>query len=96
MGYYDIFLLLAQYRYSFRMTQGHWLVLLVLVIIGITAIVLGIVYAITTLLRRRMEIEFRRDLTERGMTADEIAKIVASKPPRSSTQAKVTMFLPHA
>ena len=66
----------------------------VLLIIGIgcaTGIILGLAGIVSSAIngahRRRLEAEMKRDMIERGMTADEIAKIIeTASPPEDATQ----------
>jgi hypothetical protein len=67
-------------------------VLLLIVGIGCaTGIILGtfgiVSSAINSIHRRRTEVDLKREMIERGMTADEIAKIIESaSPPEDATQ----------
>jgi hypothetical protein len=88
---------------------GFWTTLLsdikaehrfVLLIIGIgcgTGLFLGtlgiISSAITSVARRRAEMELKRDMIDRGMSADEIAKIIESAtPPEDATQRLIASW----
>jgi hypothetical protein len=53
-------------------------------ILGLAGIVSGTIGSIH---RRRMEMDFKRDMIERGMNADDITKIIESAtPPEDATQ----------
>jgi hypothetical protein len=66
----------------------------VLLIVGIgcvTGIILGLAGILSGTMssvhRRRIEADMKRDMLERGMSADEIAKIIeAASPPEDATQ----------
>jgi hypothetical protein len=72
----------------------------VLLIIGIgcaTGVILGsfgiISSAITSIYRRRAEMDLKREMIERGMSADEIAKIIESAtPPEDATQRLIASW----
>jgi hypothetical protein len=54
------------------------------VVISVIAIVSG---AVNSIHRRRAEMDLKREMIERGMSADEIAKIIESAaPPEDATQ----------
>jgi len=54
------------------------------VILGLAGIISG---TMSSVHRRRIETEMKRDLVERGMSADEITKIIESaSPPEDATQ----------
>lgn len=68
----------------FGLDQEQRFVLLILVIACSTGLILGIaaiasgLYA--TLHRRRLEIELKQDLLDRGMTAEEIVEVIKAAP----------------
>ena len=72
----------------------------VLFIIGIgcgTGIILGTLGilsgAITSVYRRRAEMDLKRDMIDRGMSADEIAKVIESAtPPEDATQRLIASW----
>jgi hypothetical protein len=72
----------------------------VLLIIGIgcgTGIILGtfgiLSGAISSVYRRRAEMELKRDMIDRGMSAEEIAKIIESAtPPEDATQRLIASW----
>jgi hypothetical protein len=72
----------------------------VLLIVGIgcgTGIILGTLGilsgAISSVHRRRAEMELKRDMIDRGMSADEIAKIIESAtPPEDATQRLIASW----
>jgi hypothetical protein len=72
----------------------------VLLIVGIgcgTGIILGtlgiISGAITSVVRRRAEMELKRDMIDRGMSAEEIAKVIESAtPPEDATQRLIASW----
>ncbi len=49
------------------------------IILGLTAIALG---TLSTMHRRRLEAEMKREMLDRGMSSEEIKSIVAASPPR--------------
>jgi hypothetical protein len=72
----------------------------VLLILGIgcgTGIILGtlgiISGAITSVVRRRAEMDLKRDMIDRGMSAEEIAKVIESAtPPEDATQRLIASW----
>jgi hypothetical protein len=48
------------------------------VILGLAGIILS---GVNSIHRRRTEVDFKRELVERGMSADEIATVIESAPP---------------
>jgi hypothetical protein len=72
----------------------------VLLIVGIgcgTGIILGtlgiISGAITSVVRRRAEMDLKREMIERGMSAEEIAKVIESAtPPEDATQRLIASW----
>jgi hypothetical protein len=72
----------------------------VLLIIGIgcgTGVILGtlgiISSAITSVVRRRAEMDLKRDMIDRGMSAEEIAKVIESAtPPEDATQRLIASW----
>jgi hypothetical protein len=72
----------------------------VLLIVGIgcgTGIILGtfgiLSGAITSVYRRRAEMDLKRDMIDRGMSADEIAKVIESAtPPEDATQRLIASW----
>jgi hypothetical protein len=72
----------------------------VLLIVGIgcgTGIILGtlgiVSGAITSVVRRRAEMELKRDMIDRGMSAEEIAKVIESAtPPEDATQRLIASW----
>src|SRR3954454_25261834 len=87
----------------FWMTNDWWRVMfsgvepthrfvLIVVVIGcavgvICTIIVSISSTINSIHRRRVEVEMKRDMIERGMSADEITKVIeAASPPEDATQ----------
>jgi len=70
----------------FGLDQGQRFVLLIIALGCATGIILGlagIIYsAVNSIHRRRLEIGLKQDLVDRGMSAEEIARVVESAPPR--------------
>src|SRR5688572_10803416 len=72
----------------------------VLLIIGIgcgTGVILGtlgiISGAITSVVRRRAEMDLKRDMIDRGMSGEEIAKVIESAtPPEDATQRLIASW----
>ena len=72
----------------------------VLLIVGIgcgTGIILGTLGilsgAVSSVYRRRAEMDLKRDMIDRGMSADEIAKIIESAtPPEDATQRLIASW----
>jgi len=75
----------------FGLDQGQRWLLLIVAIGCVTGIILGtlgiVAGAINSFHRRRLEADMKRDMIERGMSADEITKIIESaSPPEDATQ----------
>ena len=66
-------------------TAGQRQALLIVVIGCGTGIILGLAgiisHAVDSVHRRRMEIGLKQDMIDRGMSADEIAKVIECAPP---------------
>jgi hypothetical protein len=61
------------------------------IILGLAGIVAGTVNSVH---RRRVEMEMKRDLVERGMAADEIAKIIeCATPPEDATNRVIASWV---
>jgi hypothetical protein len=78
-------------RTFFGLGQGQRFVIIIVAIGCATAMILGtlgiITSAINTVHRRRAEMELKREMIDRGMSADEIAKVIESAaPPDDATQ----------
>ncbi|HEY3393856.1 MAG TPA: hypothetical protein VGK58_14185 [Lacipirellulaceae bacterium] len=78
-------------RTFFGLGQGQRFVVIIVAIGCATALLLGtfgiISSAINSVHRRRAEIELKREMIDRGMSADEIAKVIESAaPPEDATQ----------
>ena len=78
-------------RTFFGLGQGQRFVIIIVVIGCATAMILGtlgiIISAINSVHRRRAEMELKREMIDRGMSADEIAKVIESAaPPEDATQ----------
>ena len=78
-------------RTFFGLGQSQRFVLMIVAIGCATAILLGtfgiITSAINSVHRRRAEMELKREMIDRGMSADEIAKVIESAaPPEDGTQ----------
>jgi hypothetical protein len=78
-------------RTFFGLGQGQRFVVIIVAIGCATALLLGtlgiITSAINTVHRRRAEMELKREMIDRGMSADEIAKVIESAaPPDDATQ----------
>lgn len=78
-------------RTFFGLGQGQRFVVIIVAIGCATALLLGtfgiIASAINTVHRRRAEMELKREMIDRGMSADEIAKVIESAaPPEDATQ----------
>ena len=78
-------------RTFFGLEQGQRFVVIIVAIGCLTAVLLGtfgiITGAINTVHRRRAEMELKREMIDRGMSADEIAKVIESAaPPDDATQ----------
>jgi hypothetical protein len=78
-------------RTFFGLEQGQRFVVIIIAVGCLTALVLGtlgiITGSINTVHRRRAEMELKREMIDRGMSADEIAKIIESAaPPDDATQ----------
>jgi hypothetical protein len=68
-------------RTFFGLGQGQRFVVIIVAIGCLTAVLLGTVH------RRRAEMELKREMIDRGMSADEIAKVIESAaPPDDATQ----------
>src|SRR5881392_1733344 len=65
---------------------------LIVVVVGcftgvVCTVVMFVSSAVVSIHRRRTEIEIKREMIERGMSADEITKIIeAASPPEDATQ----------
>jgi hypothetical protein len=78
-------------RTFFGLGQGQRFVVIIVAIGCATAVLLGtfgiITSAINSVHRRRAEMELKREMIDRGMSADEIAKVIESAaPPEDATQ----------
>jgi hypothetical protein len=76
----------------FALDQGQWFVLLMVAIGCAIPIILGlagIIYsAVDSVHRRRLETELKRELVERGMTAEEIVRIVEATSPEGAAPSE--------
>jgi hypothetical protein len=72
-------------RTFFGLDQGQRFLVIVIGISCATAVLLGtfgiISSAINSVHRRRAEMDLKREMIDRGMSADEIAKVIESAPP---------------
>jgi hypothetical protein len=72
----------------FGLDQDHRFALLIIAMAGISTIFITsialIASLINTLHRRQSEVSFKRDLIDRGFSAEEITKIIESAPPKNS------------
>ncbi len=78
-------------RTFFGLGEGQRFVVIIVAIGCATALLLGtfgiITSAINSVHRRRAEMELKREMIDRGMSADEIAKVIESAaPPEDGTQ----------
>jgi hypothetical protein len=78
-------------RTFFGLEQGQRFLVIIVAIVCLAAVLLGtfgiISSAINTVHRRRAEMELKREMIDRGMSADEIAKVIESAaPPEDATQ----------
>jgi hypothetical protein len=78
-------------RTFFGLAQGQRFVVIIVAIGCATGLLLGtfglISSAINSVHRRRAEMELKREMIDRGMSADEIAKVIESAaPPEDGTQ----------
>ena len=78
-------------RTFFGLEQGQRFVLMIVALGCATAVILGTLgilsSAINSAHRRRAEMELKREMIDRGMSADEIAKVIESAaPPEDATQ----------
>jgi hypothetical protein len=84
-------------RTFFGLGQGQRFVVIIVAIGCLTAVILGtlgiITSAINTVHRRRAEIELKREMIDRGMSGDEIAKVIESAaPPDDATQRLIASW----
>jgi hypothetical protein len=61
----------------------------VAVIISLAGIIAGLVNSIH---RRRIEESLKQDMLDRGMSADEIAKVVEAAPPQNAAERWITTW----
>jgi hypothetical protein len=84
-------------RTFFGLGQGQRFVVIIVGIGCLTAVILGtlgiITSAINTVHRRRAEMELKREMIDRGMSGDEIAKVIESAaPPDDATQRLIASW----
>jgi hypothetical protein len=81
----------------FGLNQAQRFVLIIVAIGCATGVILGIFGILTSAInsfhRRRAEIELKREMIDRGMSADEIAKVIESAaPPEDGTQRLIASW----